>query len=158
MKSQAILRLRELAWSESRRKFPELPEYARTIHPYKANDANGLTRCIIDFLKMSGWQAERVAVTGRYIDTSRVVTNVLGQQKRIGSGKYIPSSMQKGSADMSATIKGRSIKIEVKYGNDVQSEAQKEYQMQVERAGGLYIIARDFDAFMLWYDSYTANH
>jgi hypothetical protein len=33
-----------------------------------------------------------------------------------------------GSADISATIKGRSVKIEVKIGKDRQSEAQKKYQ------------------------------
>jgi len=43
----------------------------------------------------------------------------------------------------------------VKYGNDVQSQAQKEYQAAIERAGGVYIIVRDFDSFVEWYEKFT---
>jgi hypothetical protein len=32
------------------------------------------------------------------------------------------------------------------------SEAQKEYQQNTERAGGIYYIAKDFDSFIEWYD------
>lgn len=46
------------------------------------------------------------------------------------------------------------IKIEVKCkatGDNYQSAAQKHYQQQVEAAGGLYYIARDFQSFYDWY-------
>ena len=62
-----------------------------------------------------------------------------------------------GSADISATIKGRSVKIEVKIGKDRQSEAQKRYQEMIERAGGTYYIARDFDEFVEWYEKFIEN-
>ncbi|HUT43367.1 MAG TPA: hypothetical protein VMW95_03440, partial [Desulfobacterales bacterium] len=58
---------------------------------------------------------------------------------------------QKGTADISATIKGLSVKIEVKM-KDKQSPDQKIYQEQVERAGGLYFVARDFTSFKQWFD------
>jgi hypothetical protein len=63
-----------------------------------------------------------------------------------------------GSADISATIKGRSVKIEVKIGKDRQSEAQKRYQENIEKAGGTYYIARNFDDFVEWYENFIQNN
>ena len=56
-----------------------------------------------------------------------------------------------GSADISATIAGRSVKMEIKIGADRQSEAQRRYQVAIERAGGLYVIVKDFTSFVEWY-------
>jgi hypothetical protein len=39
----------------------------------------------------------------------------------------------------------------------VQSEAQKKYQQAIESAGGIYIIAREFDSFIEWYDSFLSE-
>jgi hypothetical protein len=69
--------------------------------------------------------------------------------------QWIPSGSTKGSADISATIAGRSVKIEVKAGKDRQSEAQKKYQADIERSGGVYIIARTFGEFLWWYESFV---
>ena len=113
--------------------------------------ANGLTKAIIAWINLNGYQAERISTTGRYVDNSKIVTDVLGNQKKIGSGKYIKGTGTNGSADISATIKGKSIKIEVKIGKDKQSEAQIKYQQMIERAGGIYFIAKNFDDF---YDFY----
>lgn len=151
-----ISQLKELAFAYSRSRFPSLPEYARTIHKYQDRTANGLTRCIIDFLKFEGWQAERISTTGRYLDKSKIVTDVLGRARRIGSGKWIPGSMTAGSADISAVIAGRAIKIEVKI-KDKQSEAQKNYQKEVTRAGGVYIIIKSFVEFYSWYKNFMTN-
>lgn len=115
---------------------------------YDDKTANGLTRLIIRYLEYHGWQAERISTTGRVIDTTKVVSNVLGGQYRIGTTTWIPGSGKRGSADISATINGRSVKIEVKIAKDRQSEHQKEYQQAVERAGGVYMIARDFEGFV----------
>jgi hypothetical protein len=119
---------------------------------YTDKTANGLTKCIVDWINLNGYQAERISTTGRYIDNSKVVTDILGRTKKIGSGKYIKGSGTKGSADISATIKGKSIKIEVKIGADRQSEHQKEYQQKIEQAGGVYFIAKDFDSFIEFYN------
>jgi len=145
-----LQQLTELDWqircSESR--MP--PEYiVRT--KYTDKTANSLTKAIVKWINLNGYQAERISTSGRWVDNSKVVTDVLGNQKKIGSGKYIKGSGTKGSADISATIKGRSIKIEVKM-KDKQSEAQIEYQKAIERAGGIYFIAKDFISF---YEFYT---
>jgi len=149
--SEAIKLLKELAITHSRNRYPDLPEYARCTKSYTDRTANGLTKCIIDFLTFSGWQAERINSTGRPIDNTKVITDVLGSQRRIGSMRWIPGTGQKGTADISATINGRSVKIEVKM-KDRQSEDQKRYEEQVIRAGGLYWICRSFEEFLKYYN------
>lgn len=149
--NQGLTQLRELALNHSRKLHPTLPESARSTRSYTDRTANGLTKCIIDFLNFSGHQAERVNSTGRPIDNTKVVTDVLGSRRRIGSMKWIPGTGQKGTADISATIWGRAVKIEVKM-KDRQSEAQRNYQEQIERAGGLYWLVRSFEEFLILYN------
>lgn len=108
---------------------------------HKGGDAaNALTRQIIRFIQSRGGQAERIAVTGLL--------------RKFGNGyKWTRTNMTVGTADISATIQGRSVKIEVKIGTDRQSDEQKRYQKQVEDAGGIYYIARTFEEFLKWYNS-----
>jgi hypothetical protein len=61
--------------------------------------------------------------------------------------------MQNGTADISATILGRSVKVEIKIGNDRQSEAQKNYQISIENAKGYYLIVKNFSDFFTWFNS-----
>jgi len=149
---EGLKELKMIALDENRRRFPNLPESARYIKPYTDKTANGLTRAIIDFLRLSGSQSERINSTGRPIDNTKVITDVLGSKRRIGSMRWIPGTGQKGTADISATIKGRAVKIEIKM-KDRQSEDQKAYQLQVERAGGLYWLVRSFDEFITLYNT-----
>jgi hypothetical protein len=72
-------------------------------------------------------------------------------------GQWTKGTGTPGSADISATIRGRSVKIEVKYGKDRQSEVQKVYQQMIEDAGGVYYISRTFDDFIEFYDNFIAN-
>jgi hypothetical protein len=157
MNKENKLLMQSLHYAKMRQKYPSAPEAYLPIKKYNDNSANALTKCIIDFLIFSGYQAERINTMGRYVDDSKIITDVVGFQRKIGSGKYIKGTGTKGSADISATIKGRSVKIEVKYGKDRQSDYQKEYQQAIERAGGVYIIARDFDGFKEWYDNFIKN-
>lgn len=134
---------------------PTLPEAARYVKPYSDKSANSLTRAIIDFLRFSGFQAERINCNGKMIDNTKVVTDVLGDRRSIGSIKWLPTSGQKGTADISATIQGKAVKIEVKIGKDRQSEDQRKYQADIERAGGLYWIVRSYDDFLSHYTRLT---
>lgn len=149
--AEELSQLRELAIAHSCTRYPSLPEAARSTRTYTDKTANGLTKCIIDYLVFSGHQAERINSTGRYLDNTKIVSDVLGFKKRIGSGKWIKGSGQKGTADMSATIWGKSVKIEVKM-KDCQSPDQIRYQQQIERAGGLYWTVRSFNEFMNYYN------
>jgi hypothetical protein len=112
--------------------------------------ANDLTKAIIKFLRIIGYQAERISSSGRVINNQKTVTNVVGQMRIVGSVQYIPPTSTNGTSDVSATIEGMSIKIEVKIGRDKQSEDQKLYQKAVEDAGGIYWIAKDFQSFYDW--------
>lgn len=145
-----LQQLTELDWqvrcSESR-----MPTEYIVRTKYTDKTANGLTKAIVKWINLNGYQAERISTTGRWIDNSKVVTDVLGNRKKIGSGKYIKGTGTNGSADISATIKGKSIKIEVKIGKDRQSEAQIKYQQMIEKAGGIYFIARNFNEFYGFY-------
>jgi hypothetical protein len=60
--------------------------------------------------------------------------------------------MTPGTADISLTLKnGLSVKVEVKWGKDRQSEAQKKYQAKIEKSGGIYLIIHKFEEFYDWY-------
>jgi hypothetical protein len=121
---------------------------------YNDTTANGLTKCVTDYINFIGGQAERISNTGRYIDDSKIVTDVLGNRKKIGTGKYIKGQGTNGTADISATFKGKSIKIEIKM-KDKQSEVQKEYQQAIERAGGIYFICHTFDEFLEKFNTFA---
>lgn len=139
--------LQKLKQSIDAKKYPNMPIDYIPLYKYTDKNANGLTRCIIDCLTMLGHQAERISTTGRKIGKIETYTNTLGFVKQMGSEKWIKGSGTKGSADISATIKGRSVKIEVKIGKDRMFEDQYKYKESVENAGGIYIIAKDFESF-----------
>ena len=144
-KSEGIKSLYELSFSLKRAKCPNVPHF--TIKGYRDDNSNDLTRCVIDWITLNGYQAERINSTGRQLNIK-------------GLNKWIPGSSTRGTADISATIKGRSVKIEIKCratGDHYQSEGQKQYQQMIERAGGVYIIVRDFQGFYDWYLKFVAD-
>jgi hypothetical protein len=149
--------LNELHLKVQHERFPSMPVHC--IPPYKKSDnsTNGLTSCVIDFINYSGYQAERINTTGRMLNNKKVITDVVGFKRKIGTDKWIKGTGTKGSADISSTIKGKSVKIEIKFDKDRQSEAQKDYQKAIENAGGTYIIVRNFDDFIHWYDNFIKN-
>jgi len=151
-KSVEVKELERLYMADHRRRYPSMPEAARTCKKYRDDSANGLTKCIIDYIRLNGFQAERINCAGRYVDNTQVFTDVVGRTRSIGTGQWLPSSGQRGTADISAVIKGRAVKIEIKI-HDRQSEEQKRYQEAVERAGGIYIIVHSLHEFVEFYKS-----
>ncbi len=143
--------LNRLAFDAKRSRYPEIRPGLLALPNFSDKTANGLTGCIIAFLRLQGAQAERINCTGRQIDKRQTYTDVLGNTRQIGSLQWIPTNGTRGTADISATIAGRSIKIEVKVGRDYQRPAQRVYQKQVEAAKGIYFIATSFDQFYQWY-------
>lgn len=139
-----------MAFEAKQLKYKEQPFLIK--RKYSDKSANELTKSIIAYIRLRGEQAERISTTGRVIDGRKTYTDVLGHRRAIGGTKWIPGTGTAGSADISATIKGKSVKIEVKFGRDRQSEAQKRYQAEIEKAGGIYYIAKDFEGFYKWYN------
>lgn len=143
----SIKLLNQLELDIVKAKYPNNPYPVATVH--KENSANALTKAVIRWIQIHGGQAERINTTGRYLPGKTVGVGMYGVKQL--KGKYIPTTSTVGSADISATISGRSVKIEIKYGKDVQSDAQRKYQKDVEAAGGLYWLVRGFDQFVtLW--------
>jgi hypothetical protein len=136
-------------------KYPNFPQHAIPSKTWSDNSANGLTKCVIDLINYEGYQAERISTQGTYVEGAKIK---VGENERQLKGKYIPTQGTKGSADISATIRGRSVKLEVKWNKDRQSEVQKAYQQSIEKAGGIYIIVKDFDEFVIWFDEFVKNN
>jgi hypothetical protein len=67
--------------------------------------------------------------------------------------KYIPSTTRRGTSDISATIRGRSVMIEIKIGADRPSPYQLAEQIKERRAGGYYEFCSNPDDFFKLYDS-----
>jgi hypothetical protein len=152
--------LKQLKLNESIKKRPNVPLYAleSALPKYTDKTANGLTRCILDFLELCDYQVERINTMGRPIDNRKQVTDVLGRTKTIGSMTWGKSTATKGSADISATIEGLSVKIEVKIGKDRQSEYQKIYQANIEKAKGKYWIVKNFADFYEKYQNFLESN
>ena len=98
--------------------------------------ANGLTTFITNYLNWLGHRATRINVSGR----------------KVGD-KWIRSSTRKGTADISATVKGKSVMIEIKVGRDKPSEDQLKEQTKERSAGGIYEFVSSVDEFFIIYDN-----
>lgn len=148
-------KLEQLALAENRKRYPNFPDSARPKAKYSDKTANGLTKCIVDWVKLNGYHAERINTMGVPIDKRKIVTDVVGRQRQIGSMQWRKGGGTKGSADVQGVIDGRIYYFEVKIGQDRQSEAQKEFQRSVESAGAKYFIIRNFDEFIDVYKTIT---
>ena len=148
-------KLKALELESLKAKYPSMNERFIPLNDWKDTSANGLTKCIISWINLNGGQAERISSQGQYREGKKidVGTGEIAYTKQL-PGKWTPGQGTKGTADISATIRGRSVKIEVKQ-KDKQSEAQKQYQEMIEKAGGIYQIFRDFDSFVEWYEKFT---
>jgi hypothetical protein len=137
----------QLAMEQKRKTFPNVPEAYLVRPTYPSRSEGGLIKSIIDFIKLNGGQAERISNTGRPIDRRQIITDVVGRKRQVGSMKWIPGTGTNGTADISATVKGKSVKVEIKIGRDSQSDDQKNYEHSINAAGGIYIIAKTFADF-----------
>jgi hypothetical protein len=152
-------RIKDLELKTLKAKHPTIDERFIPLTAWNDSTANGLTKCIVSFINMSGGYAERINTMGTY-KQAKTVKDLDGITRTVGKGKYIPSGSTKGSADISSTIPvtihglelGLSVKWEVKIGKDRQSDAQKEYENSTKKAKGHYYIVKSFDEFLEYYD------
>jgi hypothetical protein len=156
--SSALNILKQMKLKQLQERYPTIPASYLPKPTYTDTTANGLSKSIIDFIMFSGGQAERISSEGRVIDKRTAVTDYLGNTKVIGSIKRVYASTTKGTADLSIVYRGLAIKCEVKVGADKMSEYQKQYQKQIEQAGGIYIIAKDFEGFYNWFNAKFGNN
>jgi hypothetical protein len=150
-------KLNALMMEQLKLKYPNMPEAYIPKTDWTDNSANALTKCVIAWIQFMGGQAERISSQGQYREGAKIPvgSGIMAHTKQL-PGKWTPGQSTKGTADISATIRGRSVKIEIKQ-KDKQSEAQKQYQQAIENAGGVYIIVRNFDDFVIWYNDFISK-
>ncbi|GEM_PF-5208880 len=115
---------------------------------YFDRKATELEECIIHYTScFNGCFAEKICSMGRSVEKD-------------GKFIFVPNNNTTGQADLSLTILGKSIKVEVKCKwtrDKYQNKAQKNYQRQIEKAGGIYLLVREFSEFKIWFDNYVIN-
>jgi hypothetical protein len=150
--------------ADQQEKYPNVPAHARPKPKPASKGANGLTNQIIEMLKEKfGIVARRCNNMGVYREGETLEKGNFYEIKT--KGRYTKPGTIKGYEDIDA-IKliqiskfkwnylsrrwepelpvsiGLKIAIEVKYGGDTQSPAQKKRQAEIESSGGVYIIGR----------------
>ena len=125
----------QLADERKAAKHPTLPAHARVKAKYSDQDANGLTRAVVDYLTLSGHFATRLASTGTY---------------RADVDKYIPSQQRAGFSTVFAVVEGRAM-FAVVEGWDSLSQQQKETIADLQKAGASVYAVRNFAEFLQWF-------
>ena len=131
--------LKTLCALADRRKAERSPNFPPKFIPrskYSDRDANGLTRCIVDYLNFSGHFATRLQSTGQY---------------RADLQKFVGSQQRAGMPDVLAVVEGQAVFVEVKAGNDRLSDAQKATHTALTNAGAAVYVAHDFQGFYDWF-------
>lgn len=130
-------------------KSPSIPASYIVGTKFKESNANDIEKAIEKFASIVGFLAERTKTQGRLMEAKYKDT----PQGRltVSKQKFVTSTSRKGSSDMKLLIKGQPIYCEIKFGRDTQKVDQKKYQEDVERNGGVYIIVKTFEDFLIWY-------
>ena len=154
--------LRTLKLNDLKRKYPAAYEASGgedyILKPMSDKTANGLTKCIIDWITLKGGYANRINTQGQARVNKIPRYNILtGKTEYRDSVTWTPSTTRIGTPDIDAIIKGKAVKIEVKIGKDKLSEAQKKHLEDIARAGGMYFVARDMESFVNWYEQNFEN-
>lgn len=148
--------LKQMKLQELQRKFPAAYEASGgedyILKPISDKTANGLTKCIIDWITLKGGYANRINTQGQARVHKVPRYNILtGKTEYRDSVQWTPSTTRIGTPDIDAIIQGKAVKIEVKIGKDKLSEAQKKHLEDIAKAGGLYFVAKDMESFINWY-------
>ena len=115
--------------------------YKFKLKPYSDTTSNGLTNCICDFVVFLGGYANRINTTG-------------SMRKINGEMKWVKGNTNKGAADIRILYQGRSIDVEIKIGRDRQNEAQIKEQKRIHNAGGVYVVVKDFEEFLNYWQGW----
>ncbi len=133
---------------------PNFPKEYLVRTKFVDTTANGLTEAVVTFLNLSGHRADRISSSGRYIDDSKIVTDVTGAQRVLGKGKWIKGQTRKGYSDINSTIFGFSVQIEIKMKDKVSKE-QIAFAEAERKAGGQYWVVRSFEEFIKNYTQFV---
>lgn len=135
-------------------RYPVAYKDGHYIHPKypDVNTANGLQKMIENFINWSGYRATRINNIGRLAD--KIVTEKSGFKF---AEKRFTRATRKGQADISSTIKGRSVMWEIKINKDKPSEFQLLEQQKERNAGGEYYFTKTPEDFFELYDGFIKS-
>jgi hypothetical protein len=136
----AIRKLVILHEEMKRAKYKNVPEHAIPKSKFDVESTNGLTKAIITWLELHGHYCTRLQSQGQYNPTL---------------GRWTKGTTKKGVGDIMAIIQAKHLMIEVKYGKDKLSEHQIKTKREVQKSGGFYFVAKDFESFMEYYEKFT---
>src|SRR3989304_2461140 len=149
MKALAILQAMD--YECKRDLYKGVPNFAIPKSKFSDKTSNGLTQCILTWLRLQGHYATRINTTGRKLKDT-VIVDVVGRARTL-KGQWIPGSTRKGTADIIGSIHGKHVSIEIKIGKDKPSKEQEDTRHDIESDGGYYFIAQNFQTFYEWYQS-----
>ena len=144
----ALQLLQQMDYEYKRALYQNIPTHAIPKTKFSDKTSNGLTQCILTWLRLHGHYATRINTMGRQLKATTII-DVIGRS-HVTPGKWIPGTTRKGTADIHASLNGRHVSVEVKVGKDRMSE-QINTKKEVEESGGLYFVATDFESFYQWY-------
>ena len=138
--------LQELTEAIHEAKFKDHPHCATRkelfpTRPFTEKGANELTRSIETFIRYTGNYADRINNTGIYdtklkrfrkSNTRRGIADIMASKRVEHQGKFFAIT----------------VAIEIKYGNDKLSEFQLRMKDDIEKAGGIYLVARTWHQFI----------
>jgi hypothetical protein len=138
--------LQELTEAIHEAKFKDHPHCATRkelfpTRPFTEKGANELTRSIEAFIRYTGNYADRINNTGIYdpklkkfrkSNTRRGIADIMASKRVEHQGKFFAIN----------------VAIEIKYGNDKLSEFQLRMKDDIEKAGGVYLVARTWNQFI----------
>jgi hypothetical protein len=149
----ALQLLQQMDFEAKRDLYKSTPLHAIPKTKFSDKTSNGLTQCILTWLKLHNHYATRINTMGRKLKDT-VIVDVIGRA-HITPGKWVPGTTRKGTSDIHSVINSKHASIEVKVGRDTMSDDQIKTKQQVENSGGLFFIAKDFESFMIWYNTIT---
>ena len=120
-----------------------LPPHAVMKPKLSQKNTNELTKSVLAYLN---YHPETFAY--------RVNNGAVYDAKR---GTYRKGNTVKGIADITCCTRGKMIQIEIKFGPDKQSDAQRKFQEKIEKSGGQYWIVKTFDDIIEKFEAYQNN-
>lgn len=140
--NQPLTHLLGLEMADKHQRYPSVPKRYLVKTRSVVTDANSLTKAVKRCLELHSCYVTRVQSQGQWNPVLK---------------RFTHSTTRKGTADLHAVINGKHVSIEIKWGKDRLSAHQKQTAAQVEAAGGVYLVVKDYDSFWNWFEGFAPN-